>query len=223
MRTKNIVIALFTTGALILGAGSAFAGGPGGKHKGPNIDKRVEKMTEHLQLDEAQAAKIRGILESTKADMKALRDAEGDRASKKEQFKLIRESTKAEIDAVLTPEQLTKAEEFRAEHKQKRKRKHMRRGDRMGKKIAQELDLTDAQRVEVREISKTAREDIRTIVQDDFDGDRKAAKSAVQARRAKMVEDIKATLTPEQAAKFDELKSKRKGHGKRGKGKKADK
>jgi Spy/CpxP family protein refolding chaperone len=108
----------------------------------------------------------------------------------------------------------------------------MRRGHKKGniKHLARKLDLNDTQKESVREISKTARQDIRTIVRDDFGGDRKSAKEAVSERREKMVADIKAQLTPEQVEKFDELKQDRqegkrgkRGHGKRDQGKRGQK
>ena len=88
----------------------------GEKAKWPSPGERVEKMRKDLGLSDEQAAQIKEILTAEVKDLQALRKDESVSAEqKKEKTKAIREANKAKIDAVLTPEQLKKAEAARAE------------------------------------------------------------------------------------------------------------
>jgi Spy/CpxP family protein refolding chaperone len=117
---------------------------------------------------------------------------------------------------VLTPAQAEKAKEMHAKRKEKKARRG--HGKQARGKMMRALDLDENQKASVKEITQSARADIRKIVEEDFGGDRKAAREAVKERRLKMRADIKAELTPEQAARFAEFEERAKEHkGKRGK------
>jgi periplasmic protein CpxP/Spy len=95
------------------------AGGPppaGEKQKGPRPGERLKQMAEKLDLSDEQVAKIKAIFEAEAQEIKALRKDGEPTPEKREQMKAIREKIKAEIDAVLTPEQREKAEAMRAKH-----------------------------------------------------------------------------------------------------------
>ncbi len=88
----------------------------GEKGKMPSASERVEKMREHLGLSDAQASQIKEILTAEAKELQSLKKDESVPVEqKKEKAKAIREANKAKVDAVLTPEQLTKAEATRAE------------------------------------------------------------------------------------------------------------
>ncbi len=75
--------------------------------------ERILGLKEKLGLTEAQITQLKKIGEDHRAAMKALREKEGERDSKKEEVQKIMESTKAKIDAVLTAEQKAKLEEIK--------------------------------------------------------------------------------------------------------------
>ena len=79
------------------------------EHKGPHGD-RLKALTEQLGLTDAQVAQIHPILQDEKAALKAL-EAEPASDAKKAKAKEIRESHKAQILAILTPEQQAKFKE----------------------------------------------------------------------------------------------------------------
>lgn len=102
------------------------AGGPppAGEHKkGPEGERpkpgdRLKQMREKLGLSDEQVTKIKAIFEAEAQEIRALRKDDNAPPSpeKREQMKGIREKYKAQVDAVLTPEQREKAEAMRAKH-----------------------------------------------------------------------------------------------------------
>lgn len=89
---------------------------PGAKKEMRNPIERILGLKEKLGLTEDQVAKLKKIGEETRAAMKALREKEGERDSKKDEAKKIMEAAKAKVDAVLTAEQKAKLEELKKEH-----------------------------------------------------------------------------------------------------------
>lgn len=93
----------------------------GEKPKMPSPADRVEKMKESLGLSDEQATKIKGILESEAKEIQALRkDESTPMEQKKEKMKAIRDKNKAEIDAILTDDQRSKADAARAKMSDRR-------------------------------------------------------------------------------------------------------
>lgn len=90
------------------------------KAKMPGGGERLEKMKEHLGLSDEQVTKLKAIWADEAAALKELKAQrkEGDEPSPelREKVRSIRENTKAQVDAVLTPEQREKAEAMRAKH-----------------------------------------------------------------------------------------------------------
>ena len=88
----------------------------GAKHEGHG--HHMEALTKELNLTTDQQAKIKAIFEASRPEIKALRDdttmAPKDRHSK---MKAIHEASDAKIKEILTPEQITKFEAFKAKMK----------------------------------------------------------------------------------------------------------
>jgi Spy/CpxP family protein refolding chaperone len=120
------------------GPGGPPPGGPnpGGEHrkggekaKMPDPAERIEKMKEHLGLSDAQAKQLKEIFGAEMKEMQALRKDESVPVEqKREKAKAIREATKAKVDAVLTPEQLAKAEAARNKMADRKEGKEKKRG-----------------------------------------------------------------------------------------------
>jgi periplasmic protein CpxP/Spy len=101
---------------------------PPKKEGGPKGDGA--RMKEHLGLTDDQAEKIKALHAEERAQLNALREKEGDKESKREEMKKIRETTRAKVDAVLTPEQREKAAKMREKMKE---RMEERKGEKDGK------------------------------------------------------------------------------------------
>lgn len=91
--------------------------GQRGGDRGAMLQKRIDRMAKHLELNDAQKAKIQAIFEDGAKKRQAIMAQEGDRASKKKSVKALMEAQNQEIEKVLTKEQLVKFNEI----KQKRR------------------------------------------------------------------------------------------------------
>jgi Spy/CpxP family protein refolding chaperone len=95
------------------------------------LERRIEHMTEALSLTGDQAARIRAIFERTGAERRALHEGDGTRESKRAAMRTLHESTRRDVDAVLTPAQREQAAQQRESHRGRRHgRHHGPRGDR---------------------------------------------------------------------------------------------
>lgn len=146
---KKLALAVTLIGAIIAGFGGvAFAHG-GKHHRGvdragmferfanlseeeklekleAHLDKRVEKMTARLDLDAAQQVKVRQIFADAQTQLIELyeknKDVE-DKTQARAEARTIFKASRAEVEQVLTAEQLAKAKELKAQRKAKRGKK----------------------------------------------------------------------------------------------------
>ncbi|MFM6012946.1 MAG: Spy/CpxP family protein refolding chaperone [Dolichospermum sp.] len=108
--------------------------------------------------------------------------------AQKEQMKKIHKSTRAKIEAVLTPEQRQKLEAAKAEMKARRKAR--RNGTQIGKgkerdkeTVFSSLDLTDAQKREIRTIKESARTQMEAILTPEQKAKMEQFKQNMRSRR----------------------------------------
>ena len=87
------------------------------KEHGPG--ERIGMLKEKLGLTEAQVDQLKKIFAEEREQMKALREKEGDKDSKRAEMKKIRDAIQAKIEAILTPEQKAKFAEMRKDHEAK--------------------------------------------------------------------------------------------------------
>lgn len=106
---KTLSLQCFALAGLLI-AGSAHAG-PGDSHRGrwePDLDRRVERMSEELDLTEGQSAQLLEVFEASAAEREALRE------KMEEQFKpemcAIHLATVEQVREILTDEQETELE-----------------------------------------------------------------------------------------------------------------
>lgn len=116
----------------------------------------------------------------------------------------IRENSRNQINAVLTPEQ---QKEFAAIRSEKHPRMHNRAGDRL-QMLAEKLNLTEAQTAAIQPIFAAEANDIKTVRQDNSLS-KEEKKGKVLAIREAAKEKIAAILTPEQKTEWVELKEHR--------------
>ncbi len=124
MNRRNLLMA----GVAVLALGSMTAqadrAGPGKRMGDPAT--HVARMTEHLDLDDNQAATIQAILEQAAESRTAIGDRYtlNQRAEAAEELKALHETTQAQIAEQLTPEQ---REQFETAMERRRDRMQFRR------------------------------------------------------------------------------------------------
>jgi periplasmic protein CpxP/Spy len=96
-------------------------GGPGGGRMSPK--ERVDKMSEQLNLTDAQKTKVEAILKEQGDKMKALRDDTSlSREDRGPKMREIMEDSSKKIKAVLTPEQQPKFDAMQKEMQDRMKK-----------------------------------------------------------------------------------------------------
>jgi Spy/CpxP family protein refolding chaperone len=110
-------IMLIALGALMLTSTAWAQGGPGKGHgKGPpSLDERVERLSQVLDLSEAQAAQVREIMTEAQASRPNMRIM--DREEAKPALCKHMLETDAQIKAVLTESQVTQYDTFKESRK----------------------------------------------------------------------------------------------------------
>jgi Spy/CpxP family protein refolding chaperone len=105
-----------------------FLGGKGDVRRGQsNRPSTLELWSKELQLTGDQQAKIREIFKHNEVRLQSDERLKGLRADSDKRFAEIRALLKAEIDAVLTPEQKQKLEAMIQKHNEERRKENERR------------------------------------------------------------------------------------------------
>lgn len=87
-------------------------------------EEHLAKLQEELDLTAQQTEQIRAIFAEQHAKFQQLREEGGDRESRREAFRQHREETHARIQEVLNEAQRVRFEELRAEHMERRGKRH---------------------------------------------------------------------------------------------------
>ena len=88
---------------------------PAAKHHGGH---GMAGMAKKLGLTDDQKTQIKGIMATTRDQVKSIRaDAQLSAADKKAKVKALHTSTRTQIEAVLTPEQLAKWKQMKKDHR----------------------------------------------------------------------------------------------------------
>ena len=172
------------------------------------VNQRLSKMTEALSLTPDQQSKMKGILSDEWTRQQAIRSNTS--LSQQDAHKQIHELRKTEheqMKSVLTPEQLEKAQ---ALHKEGKRGEKGGRGMAMGR-VANELNLTDAQKAQLKPMFQQQREQMQALKADtSLTQDQKREK--MQQLRADGRKQFLSVLTPEQQQKLRDMRAK---HGER--------
>ncbi len=209
-----------TLAVALLGLGLAFGATAhaGDEQRGKRGHDPVARMAQSLDLSVEQQQDIRLLMQSHREWVRGnLRDADGNwEPGAREAMRDARAALHDEIRLRLSPEQQARLDELRADRRGhyrggrhgKRGKGHARRG--MGAAYAQ-LDLSDAQRTEIRALMRNHREQMRSEYAARRDAgeaarpDREARRESWQSLRA----DIESVLTPEQLAELETAREAR--------------
>jgi Spy/CpxP family protein refolding chaperone len=170
------------------------------------VNKRLSKMTEALQLTPDQQSKMKDILSDEWTKQQAIRSNTSlSQQDARTQMQELRKSEHDKMQSVLTPEQLEKAKQLRKEHGGKGGRGMA--GKRMGF-MARELNLTDAQKAQLKPMFQQQREQMQALKADtSLTQDQKREKA--QQIRAEGRKQFLSVLTPEQQQKLKDMRARR--------------
>ena len=94
-----------------------------GHHRGmggEDVDQRLGHMSRELNLTDDQKAKLKPVLEDEMKQMQAVRDDSSlSREQRRDKMMQIHQSTKPQVEAVLTPEQKDKLNKMHEEREQR--------------------------------------------------------------------------------------------------------
>jgi Spy/CpxP family protein refolding chaperone len=212
MKTDCIKKMIAILAALVFGCAVAFAASapdsnsPGHRNGGPAAQRPahefMKELSEKLNLTDAQKAAIKPILATEANEIKAVhQDSSLSTEQKQAKTKEIRDNSREKINALLTPEQQKKFAEMKGEAGSKMRERFQNRLT----VLAEKLNLTDEQKAVIDPILATEANDIKAAMQDNsLSKEQKQTK--ISDIRDASDKKINALLTPEQQAKWAQLK-----------------
>lgn len=175
-----LLVALTTSATFARAAGDGTSGAD-------HAQKKWQRMVDRLHLTPDQQTRLQPIV-----------------TAHQERLKAQREQTKAQMTAVLTPEQRARFEQLMAERKSRRQAQGQGSGtaagtegrgrDSKGKGLLRSLNLTDTQKTQLKQM-------------------RQESKAARNAEQQQFVAQVEAILTPEQRAQFEQMRAHRRDGG----------
>ena len=186
--------------------------------------KQTERLTEKLSLSADQTTKVAAINLEYDQKMKAAKEAAIESGEGREAIKALRNEKEAAIKAVLTPEQVTTFEQKRRGGKHRKKGRGRKGGGRKDhspeeraakhtKRLTEKLSLSADQTAKVAAINLEYAQKMKAAKEAATESGE--GREAIKALRNEKEAAIKAVLTPEQAATFEQKRGK---HGRKGRG-----
>lgn len=164
---------------------------------------RSQGIVKSLNLTQDQAKQIRDIVAKYHADIKNVAKSDISRDQKKSQVASLKENTKNAINAVLTPDQRDKAAKSNAIDKLLTAKPAAF----SILKAAKQLNLTDAQKSQIKDIMKATKEKVKAVKSDSsLSAD--AKKTQIKSIRDAQQQQINSVLTPDQQQKLKDIMSK---------------
>ena len=119
---KSLAVAL---GAVFLSLSATAGENPGGERR-ERLQQGADRMADELGLSDTQRTQIQELARQERAELDALRDTALAKEDRKAKAHEIREKYRAQRQAVLTPEQRTKADKMRGKFEKHRDRMERR-------------------------------------------------------------------------------------------------
>lgn len=176
---------------------SANAGPRHGRHGRHGMGR----MLRGLNLSDSQKQQLKPIFEQQHQQMQALRNNSAlTSEQKKAQAQQIRQSTMAQVNGILTPEQQQQLKQRRQE---------------WAGRMAERLNLSESQKTQMQSIFQQHRAEMQAVQQDStLTAEQKQAKR--QQIRQEMRSQLNGVLTPEQQQQWQQMREHRRGRGPQG-------
>jgi Spy/CpxP family protein refolding chaperone len=149
---------------------------------------------------------MQNYLKDSRSQMEVLRnDTTLTPEQRRTQVRQIRETTQARLRSVLTPAQQAKAEELRAQARQKMEERRQLAADRRLERMTTELGLSASQGSAIKSITEQARNQAKTIRENSALTQEQKIQQ-LQTLRTDTRNQIASNLTPEQKTKLEQLR-----------------
>jgi hypothetical protein len=176
-----------------------------------------EKLKSELALNEEQDASIKGIKKKYGEQLHTLRkDSTLSRDQKHKTVQTLRGEKEKEISAVLTPDQKTKYEKFKAARVEKRNEQMKVRGEKNFVEMAKALSLTDDQTAKLKDANKSFAEKVKAL-RAQPGSDKTTSKEAFEKLRKEHKSAVQSILTTDQFSKWTTMRKTMKAKHKHGK------
>ena len=183
--------------------GFAGPGGPGGPGRIAGLGPRI---AQELGLTDAQKEQMKSYLQDARSQMEVLRnDTTLTPEQRRTQVQQIRETTQAKLKAVLTPTQQAKADELRAQARQKMEERRQLAEDRRLERMTTQLGLSASQGSTIKSITEQSRNQAKAIRENTALTQEQKIQQ-LQNLRTDTRNQITANLTPDQKTKLDQLR-----------------
>ena len=193
---------------LVIAATGAFAQGQGARAGGQR-QPGIGRAAQTLGLSQQQQDQIKGIVKQFHQDVKGIRQSSTTPQEKRTKITGLRKQAGEKIMALLTPEQRQKATQMKLVNKLLSPRAAMAMGF---TRVLGQLNLSETQQAQVKTIMANHRKAVQAI-QNDTTLTPEARRAKMQQQRQEMTAKIKAILTADQLAKFNQLTAKKPGRG----------
>lgn len=183
------------------------------------IERQVERLDEKLNLTDAQEQQIRQALEEHAREMREHLEAARNNKARpdREYLRTQREEMDRAIIAALTPEQQEQYKALKAERPNRgdrnkdrvRNRQRGDRAERMGQGIerfAKELNLTDAQQEQIKQLYKEQHEAVRSWMESNPNASREDRQAYMAERMKEGTARLESILNEEQMEKLRALR-----------------
>jgi len=178
-------------------------GGPGGPGRIAGLAPRIAR---ELGLTDAQKEQMKSYLQDARSQMQLLRnDTTLTPEQRRTQVQQIRETTQAKLKAVLTPTQQAKADELRAQARQKMEERRTLVADRRLEHMTSQLGLSASQSSAIKSLTEQARNQAKAI-RENSALTQEQKMQQLQALRTDTRNQITTNLTPDQKTKLDQLR-----------------
>jgi hypothetical protein len=177
------------------------------QHKGDDKshdEGQAEKMKAELSLSDVQYTNIKSIHQKYKDKHKAIKkDSTLTGESKANKLKALKDEREKEVNAVLTPEQITQWKAYKAEKKEARKEHRAEVKEAHEAKLKSDLSLSDEQFTKLQAANKSFKEKRKALPKE-------SAKSEHKKLADEHLAAVKAILTPEQFQKWQTMNEEKK-------------
>jgi Spy/CpxP family protein refolding chaperone len=174
-------------------------------HRGAHMR---QMMINKLNLTQQQQEQLNPIFEKQRQQAQAIKqDTSLTPDQRKEKFAALRADTHAQMNSVLTPEQQQQWAQMKAQGKQRMAENRQK----MGARLAEKLNLSQAQQDQLKPIMDKRREQAKAIWQDNaLTQDQKREK--MQALHQDTQAQLNSILTPEQQQQWQQMRQNFRGH-----------